>query len=326
MAQKRKRVDFAEENAPSTSKQCISGDNQSLQEPSATKQTSINFAFEILKLYQTKQYESALSLIDQLKKLPPTHPQYRKEDARTEFKIIEATILAETKREAEAETILKRILEKDPNNSFALYAKGVMLYNNGDFRGSVKPLDRAIALNATSMRRAMDYRAKAGMLIDLVNEGKSAFHSLSLFDFYLFFFLTANEHFRNNRFTVMVETLRMASQVDPANKKLQETIDQIRNFLIGQVMGRLESEALGKQPEHYSTAEKLIAGYKLKEASSLIKEIAKEVPRTAKAAFLVGFYNYMVSFWLLILQYLFLYSVKSSSFSEVKFTTLANIL
>lgn len=179
LPQKRKRFySKVDEGSPTPSKQLIVGQNQDhASTSSAPKQNviTLNYAFEILKLYQFKQYEEALSLIAQFKKLPPTHPQYRKEDARTEFKIIEATILADTSREAEANTILQAILQKEPNNSFALYAYGVMLYNSGDFRGSIKPFDKAIALNAGSMRRAMDYRAKAGTLIELVNSGIISF-------------------------------------------------------------------------------------------------------------------------------------------------------
>lgn len=92
----------------------------------------------------------------------------------------------------------------------------------------------------------------------------------------------------------MADALRMALKVDPTNAKICETITSIREFLISQVIRRLECNVLGKNPERYTTVEKLITEYKLKEASSLIQEIAREVPRTAEGAFLVGFYNYMV--------------------------------
>lgn len=92
----------------------------------------------------------------------------------------------------------------------------------------------------------------------------------------------------------MIETLRMALQVDPTNVKICQTIDKIRELLICQVVRRLEDEALNRKPEKYATAEKLITDYKLKEASKLIKEIGSEVPRNAEAAFLVGFWNYYV--------------------------------
>lgn len=97
-----------------------------------------------------------------------------------------------------------------------------------------------------------------------------------------------------NQFTIMIDALRMALLVDPTNTKICETVTSIREFLISQVIRRLEVFVLGKKPERYTTVEKLITEYKLKEASFLIKEIASEVPRTAEGAFLVGFYNYMV--------------------------------
>lgn len=186
------------EGPPTTSKQFISATNQSLPKSSvnsAPKQSviAVNYAFDILKHYQAKQYDEALILIEQFKKLTPTHPQYRKEGARTEFKIIEATILAETNRLEEANEILQAVLERDPNNSFALYAEGVMLYNNGDFKGSVRPFDKAIAINEAAMRRAMEYRAKAGTLIELVNSGKAVYQPFCyLFECFVFIFYLPN--------------------------------------------------------------------------------------------------------------------------------------
>lgn len=191
LPQKRKSNYSADyDGAAAASKQYIAANNRSLPKlsvNSAPKQSAVvvNYAFEILNQYQNKRYDEALILIEQFKKLPPNHPQYRKEEARTEFKIIEATILAETNRLEEANAILQAVLEKNPNNSFALYAKGVMLYNNGDFRGSVEPFDKAIEINPATMRRAMEYRAKASTLIELVNLGKAVnlfvicFHLLS---------------------------------------------------------------------------------------------------------------------------------------------------
>lgn len=92
----------------------------------------------------------------------------------------------------------------------------------------------------------------------------------------------------------MIETLRIALQVDPTNIKICQTIDKIRELLIQQVVRRLEHEVLNRKPEKYAIAEKLISEYKLKEASPLIAEIGSEEPRTPEAAFLVGYYNYMV--------------------------------
>lgn len=139
----------------------------------------VNFPLEILKRYQAKEFEEALSLIDQFYKLPPTHPQYRKEDARAEFQIIQATCWNSMGiNQAEADNLLQNVLERDPNNSFALYAYGVMLYNNGDFRGSIEPFDKAIELNPASMRRAMEYRAKAATLSELMNSGEETFSQI----------------------------------------------------------------------------------------------------------------------------------------------------
>lgn len=144
---------------------------------SATESSTVmvmSFAFEILKHYQAKEFQEALRLIDQFYSLPPTHPQFRQECFRTQFKIIQASCWSSLGiNQEESNKILQNILHIDPNNSFAHYAFGVMTYNNGDFRGSIKYFDRAVELNAPSMRRAMEYRAKAATLDDLMNSGKA---------------------------------------------------------------------------------------------------------------------------------------------------------
>lgn len=93
----------------------------------------------------------------------------------------------------------------------------------------------------------------------------------------------------------MIETLRIAKQVEPTNAKICLTVVKIREFFIGQIIRRLENDALGKKPEHYENIEQLILEYKLKEARPLIEKIRSELPRVSEGAFLIGLYAYMVS-------------------------------
>lgn len=93
----------------------------------------------------------------------------------------------------------------------------------------------------------------------------------------------------------MIEHLRIAKQVDPTHVRICETVEKIRDFFIKQVVLRLENEVLGKLTQQYETVEKMIKENKLKEARPLIEKLCSELPRSSEAAYLNGFYDYMVS-------------------------------
>lgn len=135
----------------------------------------LNYCQSILKTYQTKNYEECLKLIDDFLKLPTTHPQYKPEKSCSQFKIIQAacwTMMDMNQKEALQS--LNEIIKSEPTNSFAIYGIGFSQYRNGDLTGCMDSFSAAIDLNPTgAMKRAMEFKAKAKFLMDLLCDGES---------------------------------------------------------------------------------------------------------------------------------------------------------
>lgn len=76
----------------------------------------------------------------------------------------------------QAETLkeLNQIIAVEPKNSFAFYALGLAKYRNGDLSECLNSFTRAVDLNPSgAMKYAMEYKAKARSLNDLLYDGES---------------------------------------------------------------------------------------------------------------------------------------------------------
>lgn len=138
-----------------------------------TKQP-VNYCTSILKTYQTKEYEECLKLIDEFLQLPPTHPQYKPEQSCSQYKIIQAACYTMMDiNQEETLLALTQIIKLEPTNSFAIYCLGLAQYRNGDLTGCMDSFGTAIDLNPTgAMKRAMEMKAKAKRLMDLLCDGE----------------------------------------------------------------------------------------------------------------------------------------------------------
>lgn len=121
----------------------------------------------ILKTFQMKDYPKCLEMIGKAKKetLGPNDSQ---------FKIIQAacwTMMDENSDKAfEA---LNAIIENEPKNSFAFYGLGLHQFRQGELAACIRSFGSAIDLNPSgAMKRAMEFKAKAKSLLELVNDGK----------------------------------------------------------------------------------------------------------------------------------------------------------
>lgn len=133
----------------------------------------INFSMEILKNFQSKEYEKCLTQIDDFFKLSPDDPQM-KADAQTQIRLIQAACwtMLDVNQEQTFRSLTK-ILEQQPENSFAFYAYGLAQYRNGELAASMSSFGKAIDLNPTNaMKRGLEYKAKAKNFIDIINDGK----------------------------------------------------------------------------------------------------------------------------------------------------------
>lgn len=130
----------------------------------------IDYAREILKLFQKKEYVNCLDLIDEYFKSSSGVVQNV-----VQFRIIQSAcwIMMDTNEEEVAST-LDEIIKSDPGNSFAFYALGLAQYRRGDFLQSINSFEKAVDLNpSSSMRVAMECQANATCLEELLSKGKS---------------------------------------------------------------------------------------------------------------------------------------------------------
>jgi tetratricopeptide (TPR) repeat protein len=116
----------------------------------------------ILKAFQGKEYQNCLDLLDQLSE--STREQ-------TQFLIIRASCWThqDINFDKSAE-IFNDVIRKEPTNSFAYYGLGLNQYRYGDLKGCQISFSKAVELNR-SMRKAMEFKAKAKSLLDLITDG-----------------------------------------------------------------------------------------------------------------------------------------------------------
>ena len=153
------------------------------------KTEPVNYCKEILINYQAKNYAECLKLIADFQKLPLSDPQYKGEGEIVQYKIIQAACWTSMNiKKNETSEVLHDVLEKDPKNSFALYGLGLHQYNNGYFEHCIESFGKAVEYNPTAaMKRAVEYKAMAKNLLDLIIEGSKILPARSRQRFLIFF-------------------------------------------------------------------------------------------------------------------------------------------
>lgn len=135
------------------------------------KQQPINFSAEILKRFQSKEYERCLNQIDDYFNHSQEDSQI---DSQSQIRLIQAACwtMMDVNQE-ETFKSLKEIINEQPKNSFAFYALGLAQYRNGDLAVSMTSFGIAIDLNPTAaMKRGLEYKAKAKNFLDIIFEGE----------------------------------------------------------------------------------------------------------------------------------------------------------
>lgn len=143
---------------------------------------AVNYSQNILSAYQSKDYTKCLEQIEEFFELPISDSQHQSEEARSRYRIIQAACwtMLDVKREKVFET-LNEVIKQDPKNSFAHYGVGLAQYREGDFTNCMKAFETAIKYNPSgAMKRAMELKAKAKSIMELIQGGK--FKVLSRFE------------------------------------------------------------------------------------------------------------------------------------------------
>ena len=138
------------------------------------KQT-VNYTQSITASYQSKDYKKCLDFIDEFFKLPDNNNESA--NRRKHYRMIQAACwtMLDMKREETFKT-LNEILKQEPSNSFAHYGVGLAQYRDGDLSSCLKAFGIAIKLNPTAaMKRAMELKAKAKSIIEMISDGKFNF-------------------------------------------------------------------------------------------------------------------------------------------------------
>ena len=125
----------------------------------------------IFKLYQGKEYEKCLELIEDVLNESKT----QKEDPLvTQYEIIQAacwTMLE--KNEEKVKNQLLKIIANEPKNSFAHYGFGLYQYHQGNLGFAIEAFTTAIDLNSTgAMKKALELKVKAKNFMDLLSDGE----------------------------------------------------------------------------------------------------------------------------------------------------------
>lgn len=99
---------------------------------------------EIYKSYKEKNFEQCLKFIEEVT------------EDHTEYKILESACLIHLgTKVSEAHRILDEVLEKDPDNAFTIYAKGLAYYHEERFQESAECFEKARLLDPSpDMERA----------------------------------------------------------------------------------------------------------------------------------------------------------------------------
>lgn len=177
---KRKRLEYIESSSDEDE------DMEHIDKKVKLTKQPVNYCTSIFNTYQAKEYDECLKLIEEFLQLPPTHPQYKPEQSCSQYKIIQAACYTMMDiNQEETLLALSQIIKLEPKNSFAIYCLGLSQYRNGDLTGCMDSFGTAIDLNPTgAMKRAMEMKAKAKRLMDLLCDGELNCY-LSRFRFYI---------------------------------------------------------------------------------------------------------------------------------------------
>lgn len=131
----------------------------------------------ILKAFQNREYEKSLKMIEFL------GAQGGSVNVNSsQFIIIKAACwtMLDIKSDETVE-MLTNLIKQEPKNSFAYYGLGLYQYRQADLAKCIKSFATAIDLNGTqAMKRALEFKAKAKSVTDLICNGK-----FSILTFYL---------------------------------------------------------------------------------------------------------------------------------------------
>lgn len=136
---------------------------------------TVNYRSVILQKYSSKEFSECLALIDELFQLPASHPEYMTKQQLSQIKIIQCACWTMMDiHQAETLKELNKIIAVEPKNSFAFYALGLAQYRNGELSVCLDSFTRAVDLNPSgAMKWAMEYKAKAKSIYDLLYDGES---------------------------------------------------------------------------------------------------------------------------------------------------------
>lgn len=230
---------------------------------------------EIVTAYKNKEFANCLLLIDESLKSNPTN---------THHKILQTSCWTSLNINGpETFAVLKQILKDEPKNSFAFYGIGLKYYNEGDLMESIEYLTRAIELNPTNaMQKAVELKCKAKSVMEAICD--------------------ANKKFEANSFEKAMQALSSAIFTDPENIKIQEKINEIRQFFIKDLVARLEWDVKSDLTESckkleieqkLTKAEELLKKGKVERANKLIQEVTESDPKHQNLSYLKGFLLYM---------------------------------
>lgn len=109
---------------------------------------------EIYGAYKLKDYDKCLSYIDEVT------------EEHIEYQILKSACMIHSgKKVSDAHKILDDVLEKDPNNAYTLYAKGLAFYHEDKWEESIEYFEWALEFES-DMQRAEVMREKAQERID----------------------------------------------------------------------------------------------------------------------------------------------------------------
>lgn len=115
------------------------------------------FEEKVLFLYRAKNYVRCIKTIERILKVTPKQNS-------SHYKILlAASYTMSGKKLKKSHSILDDVLRENPNESFALYGKGVAYYFQQEFEKSIEYLNKAIAVNPQQMNPAKDLKIKINL-------------------------------------------------------------------------------------------------------------------------------------------------------------------
>lgn len=112
------------------------------------------FDASVLKAFRSQDYEKCIELIEVILQDGNVEPKHH-------YKILQAASHTMLGKDFKlAHTILDDVLREDPENSFALYGKGVAYYFQKRLEESLEVLNQAIIVNPDEMQRAKEMKVR----------------------------------------------------------------------------------------------------------------------------------------------------------------------